>query len=194
LNRPEEENGTAPPTWEVLSRTTHADCRVFSIERKRCRHPKRKMEADFFSVHSAPWVNVLALTPARELVLVNQFRFGVETHSLEIPGGIIDPGEDPVEAGLRELLEETGYAGSHARVLGSVWPNPAIIDNICSFVLVEEASLVDRTKWDEHEELEVSLLPAAEVMAAGRDGRIRHSLVLNALFFLEPLLRSSGQR
>jgi ADP-ribose pyrophosphatase len=174
-----------PAAWEVLSKTTHADCRVFTVDRKRCRHPARQTESDFFAIHSPQWVNVLALTPERHLVLVNQFRFGVENFSLEIPGGLVNPGEDPLAAGLRELAEETGYAGERARIIGSVWPNPAIMDNECFFVLVEEAKLTDRSKWDEHEEIEVTSAPVDEVLEWGRNGRIRHALVLNALFFLE---------
>jgi len=171
----------------VLDRTTHADCRVFTVDRKRCRHPERDVERDFFSIHSQPWVNVLAVTPEGKLVLVNQFRFGVEELSLEIPGGIIDPGEDPLTAGLRELEEETGFVGKRGRIIGQVWANPAIMDNICSFVLVEEAVCRSPSNWDHDEEMEVSLTPVEEVLRWGQEGRIRHSLVLNALFFFAPL-------
>ncbi len=177
--------GKEPEAWEVLERAEHADCRVFSVQRKRCRHPGRGSEVDFFSIRSRDFVNVLALTPEREVVLVNQFRFGVEDFSLEIPGGLVDEGEDPLEAGVRELEEETGFTGKNARVIGKVWANPAIMDNECSFVLVEEAVLTNPARWDEHEEIEVSLAPLEQAMAWARSGRIRHSLVLNALFFLK---------
>jgi ADP-ribose pyrophosphatase len=185
--KPEEDD---PALWEILERVTHADCRVFTIERKRCRHPVRQSENDFFSVHSPHWVNVLALTPDGQLVLVNQFRFGVEGLSLEIPGGLIDPGEEPLAAGLRELQEETGYVGRNARIIGTVWPNPAIMDNICSFVLVEDCELSSGSSWDHHEEIGVSLAPVDQVMEWARSGRIRHSLVLNALFYLEPIWKA----
>ena len=164
---------------------THADCRVFSVQRKRCRHPGRESETDFYSIHTRDFVNVLALTPERELVLVNQFRFGVENFSLEIPGGLVDPGEEALAAGVRELEEETGFTGKNARVIGKVWANPAIMDNVCSFVLVEDAVLTSPSAWDEHEEIGVSLVPVEEAVAWARSGKIRHSLVLNALFFLQ---------
>lgn len=177
-----------PQAWEILRRTTHADCRVFSVQRKRCRHPERKEDVDFYSVHSRPFVNVLAVTPDRQLVLVNQFRFGVEDFSLEVPGGLVDPGEEALEAGIRELKEETGFVGKNARVIGDVWTNPAIMDNICSFVLVEEAVRNGSAQWDEHEEIGVSVAPIDQVMEWARNGKIRHGLILNGLFFLAGIL------
>jgi ADP-ribose pyrophosphatase len=183
----------APRHWEVESRRPHADCRVFSILRKTCRHPARETRRDFFSVHSRNWVNVLALTPEKKLVLVNQFRFGVEQCSLEIPGGMIDEGEEALAAGLRELEEETGYVGRDARVIGTVWANPAIMDNLCSFVLVEEVTRQKDLCWDQDEEIEIVLAPVEAAMQWARDGRIRHSLVLNALFYFTPIWAKMGK-
>jgi ADP-ribose pyrophosphatase len=177
----------APSHWEVQARHLHADCRVFTVLRKSCRHPGRRTTRDFFSLHSPDWVNVLALTPDHNLILVNQFRFGVEECSLEIPGGLIDQGEDPVAAGVRELVEETGYVGKKARIVGSVWPNPAIMDNRCSFVLVEDATRQKDLSWDQDEEIEIVLATADEAMEWARSGKIRHSLVLNALFCFAPI-------
>lgn len=178
---------TGPCHWKVEGASVHADCRVFSVLRKNCRHPERGTRRDFFSLRAASWVNVLALTPEKELVLVNQFRFGVEQCSLEIPGGMVDAGEDPLQAGLRELEEETGFVGKGGRIIGTVWPNPAIQDNACFFVLVEDAVLQSELNWDQDEEIEVSLAPVNQVMEWARNGRILHSLVLNALFLFEPI-------
>jgi ADP-ribose pyrophosphatase len=178
---------TSPCNWEVRATHPHADCRVFSVQRKSCRHPRRGTERDFFALNSSNWVNVVALTPAREMVLVNQFRFGVEQCSLEIPGGMIDAGEDVLAAGLRELEEETGFVGKKGRLIGQVWPNPAIMNNSCFFVLVEEAVRGSELKWDQDEEIEVTLAQVDQVMSWARQGRIGHGLVLNALFHFEPI-------
>src|SRR5690554_6847454 len=149
-------SNSTPCDWRIQAVNEHADCRVFSVLRKSCLHPGRGTERDFFSIHSPNWVNVLALTPEKELVLVNQFRFGIEQCSLEIPGGMIDLGEAPLAAGLRELEEETGFVGTDAKIIGEVWPNPAIMDNVCSFVLVQNAVLRSDVNWDQDEEIEVT--------------------------------------
>lgn len=181
---------SGPSRWEQLGHTTQAKTAVFEVQSVRYRHPARGTERDFVVVRAPDWVNVLALTPDHRLVLVRQFRFGVDAFSLEVPGGVIEPGEDPVGAGLRELREETGFTGVRARLLGSVHPNPAIQSNRCHFVLVEEAVRTAALEWDEHEEIEVTTVPVDDVFALARSGGITHGLVLNALLFFEPHWRA----
>lgn len=181
-----------PERWQRLGHTVDTRNVVFELQRARYRHPVRGTERDFVVVRAPDWVNVVALTPRGELVLVRQFRFGVDGFSLEIPGGVMEAGEDPVTAGLRELREETGFTGGQARLLGSVHPNPAIQSNRCHFVFVDGAERTAALEWDENEELEITTAPAGEVLALAREGRIFHGLVLNALFLFEPLWRARG--
>ena len=136
---PQPPDDAPPVAWETLARTQEADCRIFSVIRKRCRHPVRHREADFYVLESADWVNTVAVTPDGRMILVEQFRYGTEALSLEVPGGVMDLGEDPIEAAERELGEETGFVGRRSRLLGSVRPNPAIQSNQCHIVLIEEA-------------------------------------------------------
>ena len=180
---------SGPARWEKLADTTLVKTRVFDLHSMRYRNPVRAVERDFVVIHPPDWVNILALTPDHRLVLVKQFRFGLDGFSLEIPGGMIGAGEDPVVAGLRELREETGFAGAAARLIGSVHPNPAIQSNRCHFVFVENSVATSAMEWDADEEIEVTTLPVEEVLALARSGGITHGLVLDALFCFEPLWR-----
>jgi ADP-ribose pyrophosphatase len=180
---------SGPSRWEKLGESTQTITRILELRSAHYRHPARGTERNFVVVHAPDWVNVLALTPDHRLVLVRQFRFGVDAFSLEIPGGVIDPREDPVTAGLRELREETGFTGRGARLLGSVHPNPAIQSNRCHIVLVEEAVRTKELEWDVDEEIEISTVAVDEVIALARSGAITHGLVLNALLFFEPIWR-----
>ncbi len=137
-------------------------------------------------INAPDWVNVIALTPDHRLVLVNQFRYGIDEFSVEIPGGVIDAGEDCIAAGIRELREETGYVGTGARLLGSVHPNPAMQSNRCHLVLVENARLEAGLDWDPDEEMEVAVKPVDEVYAMAYAGRITHAMVLDALLLFTP--------
>lgn len=179
-----------PARWQRLGQTLLAQTRVFNLHNVRYRHPQRGTERDFVVANPPDWVNVIALTPDHRLVLVRQFRFGIDDFALEIPGGVIDAGEDPLVAGPRELREETGFSGTAACLLGSVRPNPAILSNRSHVVLVERAVATDATAWDHDEEIEVLTLPVEEVLALARNGGITHSLVLNALFLFEPRWRA----
>jgi ADP-ribose pyrophosphatase len=179
--------------WDAVSRERIADCRVFHVERAWFRHPARAVTHDFFVLDSPDWVNVVAVTTTGELVLVKQFRFGVQEFCWEIPGGLLDSTEDPIAAGRRELLEETGFGGGEARVLGSVWPNPAVQNNRCHFVLVEGVSRTAELAWDEHEEIESIQLPVEEILTRARAGEIVHPLTLTALFLFEPHWRKPAK-
>ncbi len=175
-----------PARWEKTGQRLHARCPLFDVLYARYRHPRRGRERDFVVMTVPDWVNVIALTPDHQLVLVRQFRFGIDDFSLEIPGGVMERGEEPLAAAQRELREETGYAGSSARVLGRVHPNPAIMSNVCHLVLVEDARRTEELAWDHDEEIEVLKAPVDEVYSWARTGRISHALVLDALLLFAP--------
>lgn len=158
--------------------------------KKKYRHPESQKEGDFFVLNTASWVNILALTPEREVILVEQYRFGIASLSLEVPGGLIDPGETPEKTAPRELREETGYTGNTPTLIGECYPNPAIMNNRCYFVKIEGATLSHNTQWDPHEELGVHKVPLDEVFRKIREGKIRHSLSLNALYTLRESLEA----
>ena len=183
-----------PPTparWVKGASRSLAATRIFDLRGVDYRHPVRGTQREFVVIDAPDWVNVLALTPCGRLVMVNQFRYGVDSFSWEVPGGVIERGEDPVVAGLRELAEETGYVGTSARLLGSVNPNPAIMNNRCHLVLVENVVPSSAQEWDPDEEIEVAVVPVDEVYAWAHSGRITHSLVLNALLLFSPIWSES---
>jgi ADP-ribose pyrophosphatase len=174
-----------PSRWVREGERTLASTKVLDLLGVRFRRASGGAEKEFVVIHAPDWVNVIALTPDGKLVLVRQFRFGSNTLSLELPGGMIEEGEDPVAAGVRELAEETGYGGGKASLLGSVSPNPAIQDNLCHFVLVDGAVPAGPMNWDDDEEIEVSTAPVAQVLEWARSGGIAHSLSVAALMFFE---------
>src|SRR5262245_31348258 len=183
------ESGT-PLRWQKLGQTPQLKTRVFDVVGARYRHPARSTEREFVVIRPPDWVNVVALTRDGRLVLVRQFRYGIDEFSLEVPGGVMEAGEDPVAAGLRELREETGFSGAPAKLLGSVHPNPAIQANRCHMILVEDAVKSHDLEWDPDEEIQVTTQPVDEVLALARSGGIVHSLVLNALMLFEPYWRA----
>ncbi len=173
-----------PAAWLKLGQTQMSDCRIFRVQRRRLRHVTDGREGEFYIIEAPDWVHTLALTEEKELLLVRQWRFGVDKLSWEPPGGVIEKGEDIVAAAQRELLEETGQAGQNARLIGSAAPNPAIQNNQVHFVLVENCTPQAALNWDPHEELQIGVFPLADIVPMIRRGEIFHSLSLNALQYL----------
>ncbi len=157
------------------------DFGIFQLERQRLENRRNGHVHPFLILRTADWVNVVPVTASGDLVLVRQYRAGLGALSLEIPGGIIDPGEAPVEAARRELLEETGYQADAIEPLGIVSPNPAIQNNRCHLFLARDVRLERAPALDASENIEVLHVPVARLHALLDSGAIVHALAWCAL-------------
>ncbi len=166
--------------WRRLGTERVAGCRVFDLDRVLYRPADDRPPREFFVVDAPDWINVIPVTDAGEVVLVRQFRFGIDSVTLEIPGGMCDRGETPEESARRELLEETGYAAREIVPLGWVHPNPAIQNNRCHTFLAKGVQRVADPHGDPDESFEVVLEPLSRIPELIRSGKITHALVVAA--------------
>ncbi|HQR67297.1 MAG TPA: NUDIX hydrolase [Thermoanaerobaculia bacterium] len=170
--------------WRLVARGTPVDYRVFRVRQDRVRSPRTARDHDVVVLDAPNWVNVVAVTEDRRVVLVRQFRHGTRETTLEIPGGAVDPGDrSPLAAAKRELKEETGYVSRRWRRLGLVEPNPAIQSNLTWTFLAEGARRAGAAAPAPGEELEVVLVPEKRLDALARRGVIRHALVIAAFYW-----------
>lgn len=131
------------------------------------------------------WVNVVALTKEREVILEKQYRHGAGQVMLEIPAGVMDAeDESPLQTAKRELLEETGYTSQNFIEVGKTYPNPATHNNLTYSFLALDVEKVDQQHLDETEEIDVSLMPFDEFVALAKNGGLPQALHIAALFFV----------
>lgn len=180
--------------WKKISTRPLGDYRVFSLRADEKISPRTGKTHEFFVLDCVNWVNVVAVTPDQKLVLVEQFRHGTDTVELEIPGGLLnDQHETPVAAAIRELREETGYEGERAQILCEGLPNPAILSNKCYTVLVLNCRLLHPVEWDHGEDIVTRLVPVADITSLIESGRLRHSIIVSALYHFELWRRRQGK-
>jgi ADP-ribose pyrophosphatase len=173
--------------WVKLDSEAGPELPLFRVRFDTMRHPTSSIEFRRLVLETSDWVTVVAVTTDGKIVMVEQYRFGIGDLTTEPVAGMVDAGEDSLDAAKRELLEETGFGKGTWRYLGSVQANPAIHDNSCHHWLVEDVEIVQDPTPDAGEAIRVHLMTLDEIKAAISDGRLKHPLGLSALSRVFPL-------
>ncbi len=169
--------------WPLGEKKVLLKNKIFDVVSLQTVSPKNGNPYTFFRIECSPWVNILPLTEDDQVVLVKQYRAGTDSISLEIPGGLMENGEKPMEAAVREMLEETGYTTHTDNLisLGYILPNPAIQNNKCYLFAAENVFYSGKRNLDESEDIEVVLVDYRRFLQMINEGEINHSLVLNTV-------------
>jgi 8-oxo-dGTP pyrophosphatase MutT (NUDIX family) len=171
---------SGPRPWRRTKEGASRDYRIFRVREDEVEDPRDGSLRSRVYIDSVDWVNVIPVTAAGKVVLIRQFRFGTWSNTLEIPGGMVEPGEDPAAAAVRELEEETGFRPQHVKELGWVHPNPALQGNRCFSFLALGCEKVHDGRPDSGEDIQVVLRDRPDVPGMIRAGEITHSLVICA--------------
>ncbi|HNX31544.1 MAG TPA: NUDIX hydrolase [Holophaga sp.] len=180
--------GFDPSTpWKEQGSSLRGASRLFDQVSIQRRSPHTDRPHEFTRLICPDWVNVIAFTALADggdLLVVEQYRHGIDAPTFEIVGGICDPGEEPFQSAARELREETGHVSGNWVSLGCCTPNPAVQNNRCHFFLAMDCVSAGTLKLDPSEELRVWAMSWREWQAMLRSGEVHHALVLAAFLRL----------
>lgn len=145
--------------------------------------PDGKIVDPYFVVELPTSVVAMAITENNEVLMVKQYRHPVQEELLELPGGFIDPGEQPMQSVERELMEETGYRFDSFQYLGSTAANPGVLNNVTHLFIALGGKKVSEQQLDHNEAIDVLLKPLEEVRNLLRHSEIKQSMHALCLFY-----------
>jgi 8-oxo-dGTP pyrophosphatase MutT (NUDIX family) len=174
--------------WVEEGRKQVFKSKVFSVWESYCKSPKAQSDGEpahvFSVIDASDWVIVVPVIEGprgKQFIMVWQWRHGSKCLSLEFPGGVFEPGENPEEAAVRELYEETGYKPGKIVKLGEFSPNPAIMSNKVHFFLAEDLKGSGVQDLDEDEYVEAALVDINDVFQGIGKAPYVHALMGTAL-------------
>ncbi len=169
------------PVWEQLKDKKLFETPIFSLHELKLKPEKIQSIHPFYILRAPAWVNVIPLTAGNDIILVEQYRAGIDRPTLELPGGMVDDGEVPLDSAKRELAEETGYTSRRWEKLGKTSSNPAIMNNFAHLFVARDCNLAGKPAPDCTEDISIHTLPLHTFFRLVQEGTVHHSIVLAAV-------------
>jgi ADP-ribose pyrophosphatase len=168
--------------WKVLSSKYVFSDRWFKARADSCVFPDGRIIEPYYVVELPDWCNTIVVTKEERIILVRQYRYPVDQTTFELPGGVIEKNEKPMEAAKREMEEETGYTSDDIEFLLQVAPNPAINNNTAYFFLARNAVPTASDNFDAFEDIDVVSFSKEEIWQLLQDNKIQHGVQVGPLY------------
>lgn len=168
--------------WKTIDSRYLLKRRWLNLREDNVRLPNGTELEEFYVVEYPDWAAVICITEEEKVVMVKQYRHGIQHVTLEFPAGVVEPGERPLMAARRELLEETGYVADEWISLGKCAPEPSKHTNYAHLFLARNARPLHAPRLDNSEAIEVQLIDKAELLERADAGEMAHGIHLAALF------------
>ncbi|MDF1544825.1 MAG: NUDIX hydrolase [bacterium] len=168
--------------WDLIESDLVLSDNWIKVRRDKCRMPDGKIVDPYYVLERPDYCVIFPITTDRKVVLVRQYRQGAGVVSLELPGGLFEPGEsDPESVARRELVEETGYGKGKFRLIGTLFPNPAVQNNTAYCYLAEDVTITGEQNLDHNEDIEILLTPIEQLQEMLTRTEIKHAIHLGVM-------------
>lgn len=167
--------------WRTLSSEFGLKNPLFQIRTDTLVNPRNQKPVTITVLTGNDAANVVPITTDGHILMIEQYRFGIAKPTLEVPGGMVDDGENQQKAVERELLEETGYGSKNWEYLGKIPANPVFQDAYIHHWLARDVELIGETKLDDAEDIVLRKMPIQEVFDLFKNGEIEHPHTVNIL-------------
>lgn len=168
--------------WQILYSSYQFASPWLKVRKDEVRLPNGIVIPDFYVTEAPDWVNVIAITTDGKFIIEEQYRHGIQQVCFELCAGMVDEGENPLDAAKRELLEETGYAGDKWTTFGMSVPNASGSTTKCYHFWVTDVIRIQSPRPEHTEEIKIHLLTEQELKQIMQDGRIAEAVMLAPLW------------
>lgn len=168
--------------WKVLSSEYVVRDPWMTVRKDSLQLPDGRIKDSYWSLEYPDWINIIAITKDGYFIFERQYRHGLDVVEWEIPAGVIEKGEEPVEAAKRELMEETGFGGGEWEPFMKTCQNPGTCNNITHTFLAHDVERMGRQHFDASEDLDVYLLSEEDVRRILANDEIKQSMMAAPLW------------
>ncbi len=168
--------------WKILDSKMVFQSKMFQARADKCLLPDGRVMEPYYVIEMPDWTNTVIITKDQKIVLVRQYRHAKGITTLELPGGILELGEEPQASAIREMREETGYVSSEIEFLFQVAPNPAINNNTAYFFMAKNAEKLADTCFDPYENIEIETYTKDELKELLAENKLQHGVQLGAIY------------
>lgn len=168
--------------WKLLESKYVYHDRWLKARADKCELPDGRIMEPYYIIEVPDWTNMVIITKDDKIVLVRQYRHALGKTTLELPGGILEAGELPIESAKREMKEETGYVSEEVSFLMQISPNPALNNNTAYFFLATNAEKQVATNFDPFEDIVIETFTKEELKQLLIAGELEHGVQQGAIY------------